>query len=184
MIVIEKGKLTKNEHQGIINYNLDEVTTENIKGASFTEECWILMIPKDKGKIQLLNAHDNTDGFVPINTNDEYYDMFWNTEMTFLFVSEKSAITFMKNHNGPLSSEINEYYDCVMEQIIYRETISRYECMCNLYENVDGKLYKQLEKMMYYSSINLESFLNTMKLFMLESYGNHIELDKMINNMD
>jgi len=184
MIIIEKCKLIKSEHRDIINCNLDKVTTETIKGCSFTEECWMLMIPKDRDKIQLLNAYDNTDGFVPIDANDEFYDMFWNTEMTFLFASEKSAITFMKSYDGPLSFEINEYYECVLEQIIYRETISRYECMCDLYENADKKLYKQLEKMMYNSSIGLESFLNTMKLFMLESYGNHIEIDKMISNME
>jgi len=182
MIIIRNGNLVSRVNTNITQIDLDAKENDVWKNSELTDECWMFMIPTDISNMCLFNAKSNgVEYFVPYGESKyEDYEMFWETELTVLFASEEEAIDYMKNYEGPLAHHIKEYHTCVLEQKVIKETLLKYSCICNVAENSNDELFEEFEEMMF-NHVDSDSFLETMKLFILETYRNDFELALLVD---
>ena len=183
MIKIKKGGIQICEIYDIIGFDFDndEITWDTWYDYPLQEEVCILEIPEDSTKLKLHEVHEENLHFIPriSDSDDEFYDVFWNSNETYVFECYQYAISFMENYEGNFKSEINELFKDKIESELVYETVRQFSNVNELAEEFDVDFMNELEDIVYSKSISMNSILNSMKLFMLDKYRFGIQEEKL-----
>jgi hypothetical protein len=155
MLIFKKGEFVAGNLTGIVHFDFDEVTSDNWWDYQLSEECWILQIPKDMKEIQIYNAFQNGNHFIPriSEIESEFHDIFWNSNETFVFKSFEQALWFTSVYEGDFKTEVREFHEKVKESILVVETILQFSNLNDLDKEFDVDFMNELE-----------GFVNSMEL--------------------
>ncbi|MGV6831062.1 MAG: hypothetical protein ACWA5P_05830 [bacterium] len=182
MITLENGVFRYGNPDGIIeieskkNYDIDDYF-DNL----LTEDCWVLTIPRDTKEMGLFNPHDNELYLIPdeLDYGNPYFELFWETDFTFLFASKEQAINFMAKYEGEHADEVRDFYNYLLERIEMEKVVSKYTCLCDLGNQVDEDLYIGLSEIIEAFELPRDIVMATIKSYILNSYREEMEQNRL-----
>lgn len=171
MIVFKNGKYIGGRRENIINA-CDGPDIGDKWDCSLKDECWILEIPQDLDDMQLFNPYQIDLFFIPKATDmkDDAYNIFWNSNETYVFDSFGEALKYIANYKGNHEKAVEELYGRILESFLVEETVAQFLNLDELDKDFDVDFMNELEELVYYKDISMNSILTSMKLFMLDKY--------------
>jgi len=180
MIEIIKGNRKVSKWENIISKH-DQTSNNNNWDCMLTEECWILEIPLDANELDLYNAHQNNTFFIPHITEelDNRYDVFWNSNETYVFGSFDEAVEFIDDYQGIYQEEVNGLNMELAEFFLVEETKFQFSDVEQLDKEFDVDFMNELEDLIASQSISMNSVLASMKLVMLSKYRQRVQEQRL-----
>lgn len=165
----------------IVHFDYDEVTSDNWWDCHLSEECWILEIPKDLTKLDVYNVGKSDIQFIPriSEIDDQFYEIFWNSNETYVFGSFDEALDFISNYEGYYEGDVEDLHERIMESFLVEETVFQFYNLVDLDKEFDLDFMNELEDIVYSKDLNMGTVLNSMKLFMLNKYRHRIEEQRL-----
>jgi len=177
MIEFKKGEFIMGELTDIVHFDFDEVTGDNWWDYHLSEECWILEIPKDLTKLDVYNVGKRDIHFIPriSEIDDKFYEIFWNSNETYVFRCFDEALNFISNYDGYYEGDVEDLHEKIMESFLVEETVIQFSNLEDLDKDSDVDFLNELEDFVDRTELTMDSILTSMKLFMLEKYRHRIQ---------
>ncbi len=123
MIEFKNGEYIRREFLDIVEY---EEINEDWWDYPLLEDCFILNINKNKDSITYFKIYFLEIEYVPRkeDTENEFWELFWDSELTLIFPCECDGIEYMKKNTGLFAKEFNEFAKLLLK---YYETAIIYE---------------------------------------------------------
>lgn len=183
MIIIKNGEIQKCETSDVIYKDADENanTIDNWYDYPLQNDVCILQIPKNSKELKLFEVYGGDLQYIPrvSETDYEFHDVFWNSNETYVFESYQYALNFMSNYDGDFKTEISELNKRLAESQLVDETIRQFSNLDDLAQQFDVDFMNELEDIVYSMDINMDSVLNSMKLFILDKYRSRLEEQRL-----
>jgi hypothetical protein len=182
MITIQNGVFRYGSLDGIIDVDYKEVyDIDDYFDNLLTENCWVLAIPNDISEMTFFNAHNNGVFHITdeLDYSNEYFEWFWDTESTYLFASKEQAVNFMAEYDGNFASNVQDFYEHILEQIDIEKIVSNYRCLCDLDKKVDEDLYLELSDFVEVQNLPVNSVMATLKSYILNAYRDESEENRL-----
>jgi len=115
MITYKNNEFLGGDLMDIIVFDFDD-NNDNFWDYALRENCFILHVPKDKSKIRLFHIQSIGIEFMPEKeeTDDEFWELFWDSNLTVVFANKAQALIYMKNYVGLWVKEIRSFEKQIM----------------------------------------------------------------------